>query len=273
MSGKSIKDLRMLNEQLQREIEELKRAEEEIIAECLRETDRLKAELLANVSHELRTPLTSIKGYCTSMLHFYDRLTDEDRLDSLHEINQASDRLSELIENLLQLARLEAVGLHVEKQLTEIESIVDGAVEDIKKKVEKRHFVTRVAESLPLVEADPGLIRQVLDKLLGNAVKFSPEGTEISVSCEAEGEELTVSVRDCGKGISREDLDKVFNRFYQVSPGLAQQGSGIGLGLSICKRIVEAHGGRIWAESTPGQGSTFTFTLPLMVEKSGGEGQ
>ncbi|MBL7120108.1 MAG: MEKHLA domain-containing protein [Dehalococcoidia bacterium] len=233
---------------------------------ALREADRLKTELLSNVSHELRTPLTSIKGYCTSMLHFYDRLSDEDRLDSLREINQASDKLTKLVENLLELSRLQAAGLDVEKEPTRVESVISAAVEHIREKAKGYHFVTRVAESLPMVKADPGRIRQVLDNLLSNAVKFSPEGTEISVSCEAKGQELMVSVRDCGKGMSREDLDKVFDRFYQVSPGLVQQGSGAGLGLAICKHIVEAHGGRIWAESKPRKGSTFVFTLPLTAE-------
>jgi len=236
---------------------------------ALREADRLKTELLANVSHELRTPLASIKGYCTSMLHFYDRLSDEDKRDSLHEINRASDKLTELIENLLQLSRLEAAGLHADKEPTKIESIVDATVEDTKQKAKGHHFATRAEESLPVVEADPGRIRQVLDNLLSNAVKYSSEGTEISVRCESRGQELVVSVRDQGIGIAPEDMDKVFDRFYQVTPGLCQKGSGAGLGLTICKRIVEAHGGRIWVESTPGKGSTFRFSLPLMAEKSG----
>jgi len=233
---------------------------------ALREADRLKTELLANVSHELRTPLASIKGYCTSMLYFYDRLSDEDKRDSLHEINQASDRLTELIENLLQLSRLEAAGLHADKEPTKIESIISRAVEDMEQKATGHHLVTHFEESLPVVEADPGRIRQVLDNLLSNAVKYSPEGTEISVRCESKGQELVVSVRDQGIGIVREDMDKVFDRFYQSTPGLCQNGGGAGLGLTICKRIVEAHGGRIWAESKPGKGSTFVFTLPLTAE-------
>ncbi|MBL7119586.1 MAG: PAS domain S-box protein [Dehalococcoidia bacterium] len=233
---------------------------------ALREADRLKTELLANVSHELRTPLTSIKGYCTSMLHFYDRLSDEDKRDSLEEINQASDRLTELIENLLQLSRLEAAGLHAEKEPTRIEPIISAALEDIQVKAKGYHFVTHAEESLPVIEVDPDRIRQVLENLLSNAVKCSPEGTEISVRCERKGQELVVSVRDQGVGIARKDIDRVFDRFYQVSPGLVQKGSGAGLGLTICKRIVEAHGGRIWAESKPKKGSTFIFTLPLTAE-------
>jgi len=240
---------------------------------ALREADRLKTELLANVSHELRTPLASIKGYCTSMLYFYDRLSDEDKRDSLHEINQASDRLTELIENLLQLSRLESAGLHAEKEPSKIESIISRAVEDMEQKAKGHHFATHAQESLPVVEADPGRIRQVLDNLLSNAVKYSPEGTEISVRCESKGQELVVSVRDQGIGIAREDMDKVFDRFYQSTPGLCQNGGGAGLGLTICKRIVEAHGGRMWAESKPDKGSTFRFSLPLMAEKSGDKGR
>ncbi|MBL7119578.1 MAG: PAS domain S-box protein, partial [Dehalococcoidia bacterium] len=198
---------------------------------ALREADRLKTELLANVSHELRTPLTSIKGYCTSMLRYYERLTDDDKRDSLHEINQASDKLTGLIENLLQLSRLEAAGLHANKEPTKIASIIGAAVADTKPKAMGHRFVTHVQEPLPVVEADPVRIRQVLDNLLSNAAKYSSEGTDISVRCEQKGEELVVSVRDQGIGIAPEDMDRVFDRFYQVSPGLCQNGGGAGLGL------------------------------------------
>ena len=230
---------------------------------ALREADRLKTELLANVSHDLRTPLTSIKGYTTTILRHYDRLSDEEKRDFLHEIELASDRLTELIENLLQLSKLEAGGFHMQKEPLGIASMVSNAVEDLEQKAKSHRFVTHIEEPLPLVEADPHRIRQVLDNLLSNAVKYSAEHTEITVECQANDNALVVRVRDQGVGIGPEELDRIFDRFYQASSGVSSRGGGVGLGLAICKGIIEAHGGRIWAESTQGEGSTFTFTLPL----------
>jgi signal transduction histidine kinase len=236
-------------------------------AGALREANRLKTELLANVSHELRTPLASIKGYCTSTLRFYNRLNDDERLDSLREIDQASDRLAELVENLLELSRLEDAGLKIDKELTRIEPVIAATVEDIKRRAKEHRFAVRVTKPLPMIEADPRRLRQVMDNLLSNAVKYSPQGTEIDVLCEAKGKEIVVSVRDQGIGIAPEEQARVFERFYQVAlPGGGKPG-GAGLGLTICKRIVEAHGGRIWVESKVGKGSTFCFTLPLTVKK------
>ncbi|OGO01470.1 MAG: hypothetical protein A2Y72_04915 [Chloroflexi bacterium RBG_13_53_26] len=230
---------------------------------ALREADRLKTELLANVSHDLRTPLTSIKGYTTTILRHYDRLADEEKRDFLHEIELASDRLTELIENLLQLSKLEAGGFHMQKEPLAIASMVSNAIEDLEQKAKSHHFVTRLGEPLPLVDADPRRIRQVLDNLLSNAVKYSAEDTEITVECQANDTDLVVRVRDQGIGIGPEELDRIFDRFYQASSGVSGRGGGVGLGLAICKGIIEAHGGRIWAESTQDEGSTFTFTLPL----------
>jgi signal transduction histidine kinase len=252
-------------------IENARLYEEASTVGALREADRLKTELLANVSHELRTPLTSIKGYCTSLLRFYNRLTDDEKVDWLHEIDQASDRLTELVENLLELSRLEAAGLELNKELTSIESIIIAAVEDMRR-AKEHHFVIHVAELLSVVEADPRRIRQVIDNLLNNAVKYSSEGTEVSVFCEQKGRELMVSVRDQGVGIAPEEQVMIFERFYQVTLPEEGKPSGAGLGLAICKRIVEAHGGRIWVESVLGQGSTFKFTLPLAAERDNNKG-
>ncbi|MBM4444468.1 MAG: PAS domain S-box protein [Chloroflexi bacterium] len=238
---------------------------------ALREADRLKTELLANVSHDLRTPLTSIKGYTTTILRHFDRLADAEKRDFLHEIEIASDRLTELIENLLQLSKLEAGGFHMQKEPVVMVSLLSNAVEDAEQKTKGRRFVTRYDEPLPLVEADPRRIRQVLDNLLSNAVKYSPENTDIAVGCTSSDGELVVRVTDQGVGISPEELDKVFDRFYQASSGVSQRGGGVGLGLAICKGIIEAHGGRIWAESTLRKGSTFTFTIPLQESTAAGQ--
>jgi PAS domain S-box-containing protein len=244
-------------------IENARLYEEASTVGALREANRLKTELLANVSHELRTPLASIKGYCTSTLRFYDKLSNEEKIDYLREINRASDRLTELVENLLELSRLEDAGLKIDKELTKIGPVIAAAVEDIRRKAEEHQLVTRVAKPLPMVEADPRRLRQVMDNLLSNAVKYSPQGTKVTVLCEAKGREMVVGVRDEGVGIAPEEEARIFERFYQVAMAGGGKPSGTGLGLTICKRIVEAHGGRIWVESKVGKGSTFYFAIPI----------
>ncbi len=231
---------------------------------ALREADRLKTELLANVSHDLRTPLTSIKGYSTTILRHYEKLTDQEKRDFLKEIDLASDRLTELIENLLQLSKLEAGGFRMNKEPLSIDSLVANSVEDIQQKAQGHRFTVKAPKSLPLVEADPRRIRQVIDNLLTNAVKYSPEGTEISVVCLVDDQGLSVQVKDQGVGIAANEIEKIFERFYQADSGTSShKAGGVGLGLAICKGIIDAHKGRIWAQSELGKGSVFTFTLPL----------
>ena len=182
----------------------------------------------------------------------------------MHEIDQASDRLTELIENLLQLSKLEAGGFRMNRELMAIDSVLSNAVEDMEQKAAAHVFGLHLQESLPLVEADPRRIRQLVDNLLWNAVKYSAEGTRILVECEANNLEIVTRVHDEGIGIGPQELDKIFERFYQApSSSQTHKAGGVGLGLAICKGIIEAHGGRIWAESELGRGSTFAFTLPL----------
>jgi PAS domain S-box-containing protein len=236
---------------------------------ALREADRLKTELLANVSHDLRTPLTSIKGYSTTILRHYQKLTDEEKRDFLREIDSASDRLTELIENLLQLSKLEAGGFRMNKEPLAVDSLIANAIEDIQQKAQSYTFTAKLPKSLPLVEADPRRIRQVIDNLLTNAVKYSPEGTEISVICEVDDQSLFVRVQDQGVGIAAHELEKIFERFYQAASGTStHKAGGVGLGLAICKGIIEAHKGRIWAQSEIGKGSAFTFALPLFQREA-----
>lgn len=236
---------------------------------ALREADRLKTELLANVSHDLRTPLTSIKGYSTTILRHYAKLSDQEKRDFLKEIDLASDRLTELIENLLQLSKLEAGGFRMNREPVSIDNLIANSVEDIQQKAEGYRFAVKTPKSLPLLEADPRRIRQVIDNLLTNAVKYSPEGTEIAVVCLCDDQNLSVQVKDQGVGIAANEIEKIFERFYQADSGTSShKAGGVGLGLAICKGIIEAHKGRIWAQSELGKGSAFTFTLPLQQEGS-----
>jgi signal transduction histidine kinase/putative methionine-R-sulfoxide reductase with GAF domain len=235
-----------------------------------RELDEMKSQLLSTVSHELRTPLASIKGFATTLLRQDVEWDEATRREFLAIIDEESDRLSELISNLLDMSRIEAGTLRVEAEPTDLLPIVQETVAEFRLITHDHRFEAHLPPSLPLVPADPRRIRQVLRNLMENAVKYSPGGGPVTVSCsrEASGEQtpddsIQVSVADQGLGIEPEHLGRIFDRFYQVDSASTREVRGAGLGLSICKAIVEAHHGRIWAESQAGVGSTFCFTLPL----------
>jgi PAS domain S-box-containing protein len=228
-----------------------------------RELDEMKSKLLSTVSHELRTPLASIKGFATTLLR-QDVDWDEDtRREFLAIIDEESDRLSELIGNLLDMSRVEAGTLRVEPEPTELRPLIEETLAEFQVMTRAHQFRARDVPSLPLVQADPRRTRQVLRNLVENAVKYSPQGGPITVAAVVGGDSVQVSVSDEGLGIEPEHLDRVFDRFYQVDSASTREVGGAGLGLSICQAIVEAHEGRIWAESDLGAGSTFHFTLPL----------
>ena len=234
-----------------------------------RELDEMKSQLLSTVSHELRTPLASIKGFATTLLRQDVDWDEDSRRDFLGIIDEESDRLSELISNLLDMSRIEAGTLRVEPESTELIPIIQETVEEFQHTTQIHRFQIRVAHGLPTVHADPRRVRQVLRNLVENAVKYSPGGGPIDVAAEPLPDCVQVSVSDRGLGIEPEHLDRVFDRFYQVDSASTRQVGGSGLGLSICKAIVKAHHGRIWAESEPGVGSAFYFTLPLEEEGRG----
>jgi signal transduction histidine kinase len=231
-----------------------------------KELDRMKSQLLSTVSHELRTPLSSIKGFATTLLRQDVEWDEETRREFLAIIDQESDRLSELIGNLLDMARIEVGTLRVEPEPTHLRPIVDEAVGTFRVMTRHHQFEVKMPRIVPRVEADPRRVRQVLRNLLENAVKYSPAGGPITVDIQVligEMGVVQIGVTDRGIGIEPEHMVHLFDRFYQVDSASTRQVGGTGLGLSICKAIVEAHGGRIWAESQPGAGSSFYFTLPV----------
>ncbi len=231
-----------------------------------KELDQMKNQLLSIVSHELRTPLAAIKGFTTTLLREDVRWDEATQRDFLKIIEEETDRLGELIDNLLDMSQIEAGALRVDKEPTQLRNIVREAVDRARRRTEAHWFVVDLPAELPRVWADSRRIRQVLNNLLENAIKYSPGGGQITVAAEVEGDHLTVSIADSGPGIPAPYLDKIFQRFFQVDAASTRRTGGSGLGLSISKGIVEAHGGRIWAESSPGQGSVFRFTLPLVQE-------
>lgn len=227
-----------------------------------KELDEMKSQLLSTVSHELRTPLASIKGFATTLLRQDVEWDEATRREFLAIIDEESDRLSELIGNLLDMSRLEAGTLRVEPEATDLERLIQETAAEFQVMTHSHLIRASLPASLPLVWADPRRARQVLRNLVENAIKYSPQGGPITLSAQVQGDSVQVSVADRGIGLEPQQLERIFDRFYQVDSASTRRVGGSGLGLSICKAIVEAHGGRIWAESRPGQGSTFHFTLP-----------
>lgn len=261
-----------------RDLRERKRLEQQAaLTDAAREADRLKSELLSTVSHELRTPLGSIKGHATALLRYGTRLPIKEQHEFLRAIDRASDKLRELIEHLLQLSRLEAGGLPMERQPCDLGALAREAVEELRPHLTEHHpLLVKLVEPLPTLQLDPRRIREVIDNLLDNAVKYSPLGGEITVEVAPvagdDGRPVTVrlAVRDHGIGIPAEHHALIFERFHRVDSSLTRSIGGTGLGLAICRKIVEAHGGEITVESAPGEGSTFLVTLPIGTERPAG---
>jgi PAS domain S-box-containing protein len=234
-----------------------------------RELDRLKTNLLSTISHELRTPLASIKGYASLLLMFNHKLDKAQKTESIEAIDRSTDRLTELIDHLLDMSRLDAGLLRLTLQPVNMREIICAAVDEVKLRSPKYNFKNQIKDRLPETMADGRRLRQVLDNILENAVKYSPEGTEISVLTEIRGNDLLISISDQGRGIDKAEHKKIFERMYRIEQRLQKDPGGLGLGLSLCKALVEGHGGKIWVESKPGKGSTFYFTIPLKAVEKG----
>lgn len=227
-----------------------------------KEVERLKDEFISMVSHELRTPLHHIKGFTTTLLQTDVEWDAASQSDFLGSINREADRLTHLVENILDMSRLEAGQVPLRKACCGVVDLVEGALQRLQSLTTGRPIHLKLADDLPALWVDDREIELVLINLIENAVKYSEPGTPITLGAERRGDEIVFSVANCGRGIPAEHLARIFERFYRVNGG-GRPVAGTGLGLAICKRIVEAHGGRIWAESTPGVGPCFSFTLPL----------
>ena len=229
------------------------------------ETERLRAEFLSLVSHELREPLTSIKGSAVNLRESLDSLDRAEVIQFVRIIESQSDRMRDLIGELLDMARIRTGSLSVAPEPAEVSALVDEARNTFLTGGRGREIALDLEPDLPWVMADKRRIVQALGNLLSNAVRYSPQTSAIRLSCVLEGDCVALSVTDQGRGVEPERLPLLFRRFSPADGGgLDQEEMGSGLGLAICKGIVEAHGGRIWAESEGlGLGSRFTFTLPV----------
>jgi len=233
--------------------------------EAQRELLRLKEEFLARVSHELRTPLFAIQGFVNLLLR--DKVRDPTiQREFLNRIAEQTGRLTTLVENLLDVSELERGALTLRKTQVKIQEIAQRVVQEMGDIAQERAIAIMArVPPLPIIMADPDRIEQVLVHLIGNALKFTPRGGQVVVVGYMAKGAVVVQVRDTGIGIPPEAMPYLFSKFYQVDGSSTRRAGGTGLGLYLCKLIVEAHGGEIWAESKPNRGSTFNFTLPLMA--------
>lgn len=236
----------------------------------LRRLDQLKNEFVSNVSHELRTPLTSIKAYAESLLDTVEDTDIATRREFLGTITEECDRLSRLISDLLDLARIERGRYELQKEPTDLIPLIRRTVAFFAGTSKIHQFRVETPGDLPLVLVDPDGINQVLTNLIGNAVKYSPQGGEIAVRVHREPERFVIEVADPGIGIFEPDLERIFEKFYRTDNAISAAIGGTGLGLHISKYIVEAHGGHIEVESEHSVGSRFRFWLPTQVACEGG---
>jgi two-component system sensor histidine kinase KdpD len=241
-----------------------KRAEE---AQLLQATERLERSLLNSISHDLRTPLSSITGALSSLREEGNLLDAESRRELMELAWEEAGRMNRFISNLLDITRLEAGALKIKKEPYDVQDLLGSCLAALEPRLQERKIKVDIPANLPLSPMDSVLMAQVLINLLDNALKYSPPGGIIEVAARTRENWLEIQVADQGPGIPKENLEQVFNKFFRISR--AEGVSGVGLGLAISKGIVEAHGGKIWAESRPTGGLKVVFILPL--EGSGAE--
>lgn len=232
------------------------------------EADRAKTEFISTVSHELRTPMTSIKGYVDLLLLGSAGPLSEMQRRFLQIVKSNADRLKLLVDDLLDISRIESGRLQLDLRPVPLEAAVEAVVASLKARLDEKNqrLELDLPAFLPPVQADKDRLIQILMNLVSNAHKYTPEGGQIRIRACVEGEAVHVAVSDTGIGIPPEALPRIFERFYRVDDPRVQETPGTGLGLSIVKALVEMHGGRIWVESEVGRGSTFHFTIPIARE-------
>jgi K+-sensing histidine kinase KdpD len=263
LSSQEVQLLAATGHQIGVAIENMRLAEKASEIEILRELNRLRSELISNVSHELRTPLGLIKIFCTTLLREDVDFNRETQREFLRDIEEEADRLEKIVDNLLDLPRMKDRRLRLDKRPTDVGQLAREVMETVEVQPTQHRFVHDFPSDPLVATVDPKRIEQVLRNLLSNAIKYSPEGGTITVQGRGDRSQLLIRVSDQGMGIPSEDLERIFERFYRVENEITQRVRGVGLGLAVCQGIVEAHGGRIWAESALGVGSTFYFTLPV----------
>ena len=230
----------------------------------IKKLERVRQDFVANVSHELKTPLTSIKGYAEALID--GAKNDEVTLSNfLETIKFNAERMNKLITDLLELAKIESSDYQIAKTQVSLKSVVDECISVFKEEFEKKKLSidVNIQNGAESVSVDRNKIELVLNNLIDNAIKYTPESGKVSVNAKPSGNFIEISVRDTGIGITSNEIDRIFERFYRVDKARSRELGGTGLGLSIVKHIVEAHCGRVWVESELNKGSIFIFTLPV----------
>lgn len=237
-------------------------------AEALRQSEKLKSSLLDAVTHDLRTPLTSIKASVTTLLEDNNEkvLDEEGRVEFLEIINEETDRLNEFIEGMVGIAKVEANALHLRKNWSDVEEIINNAVERAKNHLNAYHILIEIEPELPNIFVDASSISEVVYTLLDNAAKYSPRNSKIRIAARQAGEKtVEISVEDEGRGVAEEMREEVFSKFFRLAEkDIHSTGSGLGLGLAIARGIIESQGGRIWIEdAAEGFVTKVVFQIPI----------
>ncbi len=226
-----------------------------------RQTEKLHSALLNSISHDLKTPLVSITGTLSALLDSNSKLDVQQKNELLETAREESERLNRIVNNLLDMTRTESGVLRISKKPCDLRDFIGVCLEQLKDKIATRNIKINIPKDIPEVALDFSYMLKAFLNVIDNALKYSPDGSAIEIEAFCIGNKIRVSVRDYGYGIPKEDLGRIFDKFYRVQN--AQNVLGTGLGLSISKNIIEAHAGHISAESIPGKGATFIIELPL----------
>jgi two-component system sensor histidine kinase KdpD len=234
---------------------------------ALKQSDELKSALLASVSHDLRTPLTSIRAAIDSLLQ-EEIEWDKTALREFHLIiREEVQRLTRLVQNLLEMARIEAGELKLSRDWGSVSEIFSDVLERTAPAIRNHIVKVDLDEHMPPIKLDSRLIAEALTNLIENSAKYSPPGTELLLKGIVEDDKLTISVKDQGEGIAPGEQDRIFDKFYRSARQDGQNNEGTGMGLAIARGVIQAHGGKIWVESAPGQGATFSFMIPVELQR------
>ncbi len=238
-----------------------KQAAAQTALEIETETERIRSALLASISHDLRTPLAVMAGASSSLAESGERLTPAERHALAQSVFEQAREMSERVNKVLQMTRLETGAIKVERDWASLGEIAGSALARLSERLAAHRVIVDLPDDLPLVRVDAALIEQALGNLLENSAKHTPAGTVVRVRAQRRAPDIVVTVEDYSGGIADADVERVFEKFGGGSA--ANTASGMGLGLAICRAIVRLHGGRAWAERVPGGGTAFRFTLPL----------
>ncbi len=255
-----------------RDITERKVTEEKIKKQNvqLKKLDRVKTDFLNSTSHELRTPVASIKGYIQMLLKQTLGNITEEQKKALEVLLRNTNRLDHLIQDILDISRLESGTMKFITEKTDVTKMVNEIAETMQASADLKRIKINIdiQKEIPDLMIDQERIKQVLMNLVDNAIKFSPDSSTINIKARKEKENVLFEVQDFGRGIPKNKQKKIFERFYQVDSGIDRKFGGIGLGLTISKKIIDIYDGQIWVDSTLGKGSSFRFSLPLQSTKN-----